>query len=137
MFCRECSFTNKIFKIRTMKLKNGNAIQWQSILERRFIEWCEEKGVDIKNGPTLPYMLNGARKKYKVDFELPTQKKLVEIKDNHCWHQQQVALGKFAEKNSVAEAWCREHGYSYHILFPKDMSAFKDSVRYSLNSMET
>jgi hypothetical protein len=127
IFCKDCSFTNKIFKIRTMELQNGDKIRWQSVPEKRFIEWCEEKNIRITNGPTIEYEFHGT-KKYKVDFELVDKKLLVEIKDNHCWHKSQVASGKFGAKEDAAKKWCDKNDYTFHVVFPKTMAAFKAEI---------
>ena len=64
--------------------------------------------------------------KYKVDFELPTDKLLLEIKDNHIWHKNQVTSGKFSKKEECAKKWCVEHNYKYILAFPKTMSKLKE-----------
>jgi hypothetical protein len=126
IYCRECSFTNKTFRIRNMTLKDGTKILWQSVQERRFIEWCEDHNVQIKNGPKIPYEFNGATKEYRVDFELPKLKQLIEIKDNHCWYRQQVASGKQSQKENAAKKWCLDMNYEYNILFPQNIQNFKN-----------
>lgn len=125
IFCKECSFTNKIFALRRHKMTNGESIYWQSIPEKRFIEWCEENSIPIKNGPRISYEFDNKQRTYRVDFELPTKKMLIEIKDNHCWHKQQVANGKFAAKEQAALDWASQNGYIYTVVFPKTMADLK------------
>jgi hypothetical protein len=132
MLCQTCSLTNKTFCIRHKILKNGTTIMWQSIPERRFIEWCEEHEIDIKNGPKIAYHFKEKEHIYRVDFELPQQRLLIEIKDNHCWHAQQVASGKFAAKENAAKEWSDSHHYTYHVIFPKTLQKCKDSILTSL-----
>jgi hypothetical protein len=132
LLCQDCTLTNKVFCLRKYTLKNGNTILWQSIPERRFIEWCEENKLLIKNGPKIEYYFNEKKHTYKVDFELHDKKLLIEIKDNHCWHKQQLASGKFDAKKTAAINWCLENNYEYHILFPKTIHKFKDSILKSL-----
>ncbi len=126
IYCKECSFTNKTFKLRTMKLKNGNTIKWQSTQEKRFIEWCDMNEIAIKNGPRLEYMFGEKTHKYHVDFELPDLKYLIEIKDNHCWFKQQVKSGKQHEKDTAANNWCKTNEYTYSIVFPHNLSEIKN-----------
>lgn len=126
IFCKDCSFSNRTFSIKNIILKNGNKILWQSIPERRFIEWCDENNIAIKNGPTIEYFFENNVHKYKVDFELPTDKLLLEIKDNHIWHKNQVTSGKFSKKEECAKKWCVEHNYKYILAFPKTMSKLKE-----------
>jgi DNA-directed RNA polymerase subunit RPC12/RpoP len=128
IFCKDCSFTNKTFKLRSMTLKDGTNILWQSLQERRFIEWCESNKIAIKNGPHLPYIFNGVQRTYRVDFELPVLKELVEIKDNHCWYKEQVQSGKQSMKEASANKWCIDNNYKYNILFPKNIQEFKNRI---------
>jgi hypothetical protein len=128
IFCMDCSFTNKTFRIRSHTLKNGTSILWQSQQERKFIDWCEDNNIVVKNGPKLPYVFSGIEREYRIDFELPNIKMLVEIKDNHCWFKQQVESGKQHAKEEAAKKWCIENSYNYNIVFPKTLQEFKNKV---------
>jgi hypothetical protein len=128
IFCKDCSFTNKTFRIRKMLLKNGESICWQSIFEKRFIEWCDSNNIAIKNGPNISYFFQEKRRTYRVDFELPQHRQLVEIKDNHCWHKEQVENGKFSAKEKSAIEWAKENGYTYQVVFPKTLADFKKQL---------
>jgi len=125
LFCKECSFTNKTFRIRQLKLKSGEIILWQSIYERRFIEWCEHNNITIQNGPKIPYLFQEKQRTYRVDFLLPLQKVILEMKDTHCWHIEQEKSGKFLAKENSAKEWAQKNGYTYQIVFPKGLSDFK------------
>jgi hypothetical protein len=126
ILCQDCSFTNRTFQIKHYFLKSGAKILWQSIPERRFIEWCDENSICIKNGPSIEYEFNNKLHKYKVDFELPNNNILLEIKDNHIWHKQQVESGKFNKKVECAKKWCQTNNYRYIVAFPKLMSKLKE-----------
>lgn len=128
MMCRDCTLTNKTFKIRKMGLKSGKSIVWQSIPEKRFISWCEENSIEIQNGPKINYEFLGKSHNYSVDFELPVLKILIEIKDNHCWHKGQVESGKHGAKVTGAEKWCIRNGYEYKIVFPTNLSETKAMI---------
>ncbi len=128
LLCQQCSLTNRSFKLRTMKTKRGETILWQSLPEKRFIEWCEEHNIHIKNGPSLDYYFQDKVHKYRVDFELPEKCVLVEIKDNHCWHIEQIKTGKFAAKEHAAVEWCEKNNYKFHVVFPKTIQDFKKSI---------
>lgn len=125
IMCNECSFTNRTFRIRTMILNNGSKIAWQSLQEKRFIEWCQTNNIKIQNGPKIPYTFNEITREYRVDFELPELKILIELKDNHCWYKQQVASGKQGSKELAAKTWCSNNNYRYEIIFPKTIQLFK------------
>ena len=128
LLCKTCSLTNKTFCLRKYKCTDGTTLMWQSIPERRFIEWCENHNIIIKNGPKIEYTFNEITHIYRVDFELPQYKMLIEIKDNHCWHKQQVESGKFGAKESSTNEWCKLHNYTYHVVFPKTLQKMKDSI---------
>lgn len=53
---------------------------------------------------------------------------LIEIKDNHCWHKEQVSSGKFQAKESAANELCKLTAFTYHVLFPKTLQKCKDSI---------
>jgi hypothetical protein len=128
LLCKTCSFTNKVFCIRKYTCKDGSTLIWQSIPERRFIKWCEDNNIILKNGPKIEYIFNDRTHIYRVDFELPQYKMLIEIKENHCWHKQQVESGKFGVKESSANEWCKKNNYTYHVVFPKTLQKMKDSI---------
>lgn len=132
MLCQTCTLTNKSFSLRKMILKNGQSILWQSIPEKHFIEWCEKNNIPVQNGPKIAYEFQNKQHIYRVDFELPNHKQLIEIKDNHCWHQDQVKSGKFGAKENAAKEWCIVNSYTYHILFPKTIQEYKNSMLKSL-----
>jgi len=131
LLCQTCSLTNKTFCLRKYKCKDGSTLLWQSIPEKRFIEWCEDHHIIIKNGPKIEYTFNDRTHTYRVDFELPQYKLLIEMKDNHCWHKQQVESGKFGAKETSANEWCAQNNYTYHIVFPKTLKKMKDSILHT------
>ena len=144
ILCIDCGFCNKTFKVRSMSTPwdGAHKIRYQSIQEKRCIEWCIENGIRILNGPSIPYKGNEEKEKehiYKVDFQIPALNALVEIKDNHIWHTKQIQSGKWAKKEEAARRWCAEHGWTYEMVFPKTLSKWKEEtlVRYSLTLQET
>ena len=138
ILCADCGFCNRTFKVRSMITLWGK-IQYQSVQEKRWIEWCVDANIPIENGPRISYSFAGKDHIYKVDFQIPSLKRLVEIKDNHVWHKQQVASGKWSRKEEAAQKWCAEHGWQYDMVFPKTLSKWKEDilVRYSLILQET
>lgn len=128
MLCRDCTLTNKTFRVRKMNLKSGKSIVWQSNPEKRFILWCEDNNIEIQNGPKIPYEFKEKMHDYRVDFELPGLKMLIEIKDNHCWHKGQVESGKHGAKVKATEDWCKINGYNYTIVFPTNLATTKATI---------
>jgi hypothetical protein len=127
ILCGDCGFSNRIFKIKSMKTPWGK-IQYQSQYEKRFIDWCVEKNIEISNGPEIGYTWKEKSHKYKVDFQIPSQKFLVELKDNHVWHKLQIDNGKWGAKETIAKLWCEENDWQFKLVFPKTMSTFKNKL---------
>lgn len=126
VLCRDCTLTNRTFRLRRTELADGTSIMWQSVPERRFIDWCQANGIKVKNGPRL--RIGGGLHEYRVDFELPELSMLIEIKDNHCWHKQQVLTGKHAAKEAAANEWCTTNNYEYKIIFPKTNATIREYI---------
>lgn len=128
MYCKDCSLTNRTFRIRKHTLKNGKNIVWQSTPEKRFIDWCEDNAIPISNGPKIDYPFQDKTHIYRVDFEISDRKILIEIKDNHCWYRQQVKSGKQPAKEIAMKEYCEKNEYTYLIIFPKTLSHCKDII---------
>jgi len=138
ILCAECGTSSRTCKIRSIITLWGK-IRYQSVQEKRVIEWCVENNIRIENGPRISYSFDGKDHNYKVDFQLPLLQTIVEIKDNHVWHKQHVASGKWSKKEEAAQAWCAEHRWQYDMVFPKTLAKWKEEilVRYSLTLQET
>jgi len=66
--------------------------------------------------------MNNKNCTYKVDFAIPKIKTLIEIKDNHIWHREQVSSGKWGEKiKGVDNYIITSSMYSnFKVIFPKN-----------------
>jgi hypothetical protein len=64
IICDDCSVVNTI-KIKRFKNINNELILYQSKLELKFINWCNNNNILVVNGPTI---LNDSNHKYKVNF---------------------------------------------------------------------
>lgn len=120
--CKDCNFTNNVFKIRTYHNLSNEKIMYQSKFELKFIRYCNEHKIYITNGPKVAYRMNNKNCTYKVDFAIPKIKTLIEIKDNHIWHREQVNSGKWGEKiKGVDNYIITSSMYSnFKIIFPKN-----------------
>ena len=127
ILCPDCGFCNRTFKIKSMNTPWGK-IKYQSQYEYRFINWCIDNLIIIKNGPVIEYIWKEIPRKYIVDYQLPEYKKLIELKDNHVWHKIQVESGKWGAKEMCAMKWCEENSWEYEIVFPKTMSSWKEKM---------
>lgn len=139
IFCQECNFTNNVFKLRHFKNCKNENILYQSKFELKFIKFCNENKIVIKNGPNIPYEWNNTSRKYKIDFLIPDIKLLVEIKDNHVWHKEQINNDKWNCKLKGVEKYLNiNKDYKYEIAYPKNYIELtkkiqKDVIKYSLN----
>lgn len=127
IMCFDCSFSNRIFKVKPISTPYGK-LKYQSLQEKRFIEWCVEHSIRVENGPRIEYEWNGKHRKYNVDFQIPDRRMLVELKDNHVWHKIQLENGKWGAKEECAKKWCEEKGWTYTILFPKTIASWKQAL---------
>ena len=127
--CKDCNLTNNVFKIRTYKNLCNETICYQSKFELKFIRYCNENKIVLINGPKISYNRANSNKlhSYRIDFAIPKLKLLIEIKDNHIWHKDQVESGKWDEKlRGVNNFLQNKHSYNdiiyenYIIIFPKN-----------------
>ena len=96
ILCPECKLCNRTFKIRAIKNINGNVLMYQSKLELKFVNWCENNNIIVNNGPNIDYVFKEKSHKYRVNFIINNI--LIEIKDFHIWHKNQVESGLWDEK---------------------------------------
>ena len=128
IMCNDCTLCNKTFKIRSTKNIQNDNILFQSQLELKFIKWCENSNIVVKNGPNIPYQFEGKDRIYRVDFQIDDI--LIEIKDNHIWHQNQVQSGKWKQKEtSVYQEIAKGKYKNYYMITPKTWV-------YSLNKIK-
>lgn len=136
IMCKNCTFCNKTYKVKTLKVFN-ETVKYNSNYEKRFILWCKEKGISIKNGPVIPYKWKDGEHRYFVDFQIGDM--LIEFKDNHHYHKKNVLEGKFKAKNDATYEWCKGKNYTFEIVFPTNLNKLKEkiSIRYSLTLHES
>lgn len=127
--CKDCNLTNNIFKIRSYKNLANETICYQSKFELKFIRYCNENKILLINGPKISYNRANSNKlhSYRVDFAIPKLKLLIEIKDNHIWHRDQVTSGKWEEKVKGVDNFLQNKDFyndviyeKYIIIFPKN-----------------
>lgn len=117
ILCHECTLCNRTFKIRNTKNNINETILYRSQLEMKFIRWCNNHNITIKNGPALPYEFNNKMRKYKVDFMFNNI--LIELKDDHIWHRNQVASGKWKAKEDAAHREIQKGTYKkFYFITP-------------------
>jgi hypothetical protein len=132
ILCKDCTLCNRTFKLRPMKNINNQIIMYQSKLELKFIEWCAAQNILVTNGPNIEYVFNEKSHKYKVDFKVGNC--LVEIKDFHIWHRNQVESGKWQAKEDAAEKYIKDSELSrYYFITPKN---WNQMIRELSNELE-
>lgn len=130
--CKGCYFNNKTFKINLLEKK----LTYQGNFELSFIKACKLYGIDITNGPKIKYVWGNVERTYITDFYLPQYKMIIELKDNHIWHKNQVKSGKWERKEEAANEYAKANDCKYILLFPTDIDSFFNSLEIdSLNAV--
>ena len=87
----------------------------------------------VHDGPKISYFWNDKDRNYIVDFYLPGLNCLIEIKDDHVWHKEQVENGKWGAKITAVERVIKNNEYShYYLIFP---SSFKEKTELILDKI--
>ena len=119
ILCNDCKLCNRTFKIRPIKNINNQIIMYQSKLELKFIEWCASNNLIVTNGPNVEYVFNNKSHKYRVDFQINDI--LIEIKDFHIWHRNQVESGLWDEKVNAVKKYILDNKLKkYYFITPNN-----------------
>jgi len=119
ILCKDCTLCNRTFKIRPIKNVNNQVIMYQSKLELKFIEWCASNNLVVNNGPSVDYVFHNKEHKYKVDFQIDNI--LIEIKDFHIWHRNQVESGLWEEKLKAVNQFILDNKLrKYYFITPNN-----------------
>lgn len=133
IYCKNCTFCNNTFKIRAAKNCINDTITYQSKLELKFINFCNDNKIIIENGPAINYEWNNKNRKYIVDFYIPKLKMLIELKDDHIWHKQQIDNGMWKAKMDKVDELIKNNSYSeYLLIFPKN---YVEKIKYILDKI--
>jgi hypothetical protein len=114
IYCKTCSLCNTTFILRKTHNINNDVVMYQSQLELKFINWCNNSGFVINNGPIIPYEFNAKERTYRVDFVINST--LIETKDNHVWHRAELESGKWQAKESAARAQVSAGNYDDYMM---------------------
>ena len=120
IMCSKCKLCNKVFKIRPTTNIKGETIVFQSKLEKKFVDWCNENSIVLHNGPNIEYTRANKVHKYRVDFQIGNV--LIEIKDFHIWHKKQVESGLWGIKMEATNEYCKINNKVYYLITPENWS---------------
>jgi hypothetical protein len=136
IICKDCS-CRKVVKMKIIKNINKDVILYQSKLELKFITWCNNNGIILYNGPKVEYVFNEKSRVYRVDFRINNI--LIEIKDNHIWHQNDVKSGKWLSKEDAVKKLVKNNIYEdFYFINPSNWdNMVKKLIKYSLTSYES
>ena len=129
--CKDCNLTNNIFKLRSYENLSKEKIMYQSKFELKFIRYCNEKKIYLINGPKIDYTFKDKNCKYKIDFAIPKLNLLIEIKDNHIWHREQINNGKWNSKIKGVNQYLDSEKNIYKnfiVIFPKNYIKELDKI---------
>ena len=126
VLCRSCIFCNKSFKIRYTKNIKGDKIRYQSNPELDLINYCNINSVLIENGPLIKYEFENKIRTYFVDFRI--RNILIEVKDDHIWHKNDILSGKWKAKEDAAKEYCKINKLEYKLIMKKDVVNLKDYI---------
>lgn len=133
ILCQDCKLCNRTFKIRPMRNINNKVIIYQSKLELKFIDWCKSNNIVVDNGPTIEYIFNGKKGKYRVDFQINDI--LIEIKDFHIWHRNQVDSGLWDKKVETLNKYITENNLKkYFFMTPHNWNQMLSELKNLLNN---
>jgi hypothetical protein len=116
--CKTCLFNNKLFKPHKILNIQNNPVIYMSKFEKRLIDYCNISNILIINGPNIPYNWNNKVRTYKVDFQI--RNILIEIKDMHIWHRNNLKSGKWDAKENAAIEYAKKHNCVFKLVYPSD-----------------
>ena len=107
ILCKDCKLCNRTFKLRPIYNSVKETIIYQSKLEKKFVEWCNERNIVVHNGPSIPYVFNDKSRTYRVDYQI--EDVIIEIKDFHIWHRNQIESGLWQTKLDAVNQYISEN----------------------------
>jgi hypothetical protein len=136
ILCQECKLCNRTFKIRPTKNINNEMLVYQSKLELKFIEWCASNNFAVLNGPYIEYNFNQKSRIYRVDFQISDI--LIEIKDFHIWHKNQVASGQWEAKENAVKKYINDNRLNkFYFITPNNWNQMLYELSVLLKKVPT
>lgn len=120
ILCQDCHFCNRSFSIRHIKNAFGESLHYQSKYELKFVKYCNDNRIRVVNGPKIQYIWNNVSRNYIVDFFIPELNLLVELKDMHHWHMENIKNGKWKLKEQAAKEYCEKNNMTFRLIYSKN-----------------
>jgi hypothetical protein len=80
----------------------------------------------------IDYIFNDKTRKYRVDFKINDI--LIEIKDFHIWHKNQVESGQWSQKINAVENYVKENGLKkYFFITPNNWNQMLSELKNIIN----
>ena len=135
ILCQDCKLCNRTFKVRTIKNINNDILVYQSKLELKFIQWCASNNYVVVNGPYIEYFFNEKSRIYRVDFQIGDI--LIEIKDFHVWHKNQVESGQWEAKENAVKKYINNNIkdnsiHKFYFITPNNWNQMLSELTLSL-----
>jgi len=130
VLCKDCYLCNRTFKVRYINNIKGIGIRYQSKPELDLINYCNINSILISNGPTIQYIFKGKSHKYIIDFKVKDI--LIEVKEDHIWHRNELESGKWEAKEKAAIDYCKLNKMEYRLVMKSDITKLKNFIaRYN------
>jgi hypothetical protein len=119
IYCPKCcnNTCNTTIRYHNSRNINNSQILYCSLQERKFIDWCNNNGILVNNGPIISYDLAGKEKTYRIGFLLGNT--LIDTKNN-IWQRDEQPSANWQSKELAARALVADRKYDdYIIITPK------------------
>ena len=89
-----------------------NGLMYRGTYEKDFLDFCVINNIEVKKGPTIPYIYNNSKKYYHSDFIIPNLNLICEIKSSYY-------LDLYEEINQAKKKHS-ETSYNFIFIINKD-----------------
>jgi len=100
--------------------KKYNDLYYRGTYEIDFLLLCEKNNIEVKNGPTISYIINNKNKRYFSDFYLPKYNLICEIKSRYYFD-------KYIDINLIKKDATLSKGYNFIFIIDKN---YNDLLNY-------
>ena len=125
ILCQKCTTHHTTVRYHTTRNINNSRILYSSQQELKFINWCNNNGILVNNGPNINYEFAGQVKIYRIGFLVGNT--LIDTKDN-IWDRDDRPSANWQAKESAARSLVGTGQYNeYIIITPR---TWINSIKY-------